>query len=147
MKITNKQLKQIIKEELSKIMKEDEGVASQLTGQEIYFTTDDKYWKIEISSKSYRGMKFYWAIYVLSPGKKLAINPEVDNYTIIDDSSTHKGYRNLRSVADCIDHMAHILENDPNVNYDTLSYEAPTDGLKKLVEELQHKARSGQSFY
>ena len=132
MKITRKQLKRLIAE-----------AAGRRIARPMYFTTDDKYWRIEIAQD--RG-RYYWYLYVISPNAYggAGYRPqELMYYDIIDDSKTHKpGY--YYSLADCIEHMAHVFESDPIVNYDTLSAEKPTSGLRKLVEDMRYQMRGGQ---
>ena len=132
MKITRKQLKRLIAE-----------AAGRRIARPMYFTTDDKYWRIEIEQD--RG-RYYWYLYVISPnayGGARYRPPELMYYDIIDDSKSHKpGY--YYSLADCIEHMAHVFESDPTVNYDTLSVEKPTSGLRKLVEDMKYQMRGGQ---
>ena len=125
MKISRKQLRKLIAE-----------AAGRRIARPMYFTTDDKNWRIEIQQD--RG-RYYWYLYVISPtayGGARYRPPELMYYEIIDDSKSYKpGY--YYSLADCIEHMAYVFESDRTVNYNTLSVEKPTSGLRKLVREMQ----------
>jgi len=126
--------------ELEQVIREAAGGRS---ARPMYYTTDDKYWRIEINQDRDR---YYWYLYVISPhayGGSMYRPPELMYYVIIADSKSRKpGY--YYSLADCIEHMAHVFESDPTLNYNTLSVEKPTSGLRKLVGDMKYQMRGGQ---
>ena len=149
MKITNKQLKQIIKEELGNFLHESRAVDAfggrmpmnfRLfnTGERepLLFDTKDDEWRIQIyqddDSIKRNKDKYRWNIW-----KNVKNDPFYeDDYTIVASSNSYDK-DGFVSIAECIANMDMHVQQDPEeIEFEL---EGDTEGLKALSKELKEK--------
>ena len=149
MKLTNKQLEQIIKEELDNFLHESRAVDAFggrmpqhfrhfNTGERepLLFDTKDDKWRIQIyqedDSIKRNKDKYRWNIW------KNVKNDDFyeDDYTIVAGSDSYDT-DGFVSIAECIANMEMHVQEDPTGI--EVELEGPVEGLKALSKELKEK--------